>query len=347
VSREASLILKFFAPSVLAALGHCVVSEVRAASKLEGSPVVAAAPAWTGQSAATCWLAAAQNRDGGWGRDRGAPSDVESTALAILALHALGQGDEAGMHQDFVRAGLVWLAAQQRTEGRVGDAPGEHVVAAAAFFAAAERARWQRWHDHADRARLWTAGQLAGGAGRRWDLRTLVWAGTVSAWAARMGRAPADTSVATPLSILRSRSSYPTSLRLVARRRAAFAHLLRLTGADDEMRAHHHVFRDVAAGDPELLQRHPEVLWQTANAAWEAYADERAELRARLQAPLQAMQDLDPVSPHCGSWIGLGSGDGGSRVRTTAYVVMALEMAYRAPGQRGVSRPGRCGRGRW
>lgn len=52
-----------------------------------------------------------QNPDGGWGAVRGAPSNTESTALALLALHA-GRGPARE-----VERGLAWLEARQRPDG--------------------------------------------------------------------------------------------------------------------------------------------------------------------------------------------------------------------------------------
>lgn len=50
------------------------------------------------------WLHAAQNADGGWGGDRGAPSSIEETALAVQALAA----DPLGS-RDALRRGVEWL----------------------------------------------------------------------------------------------------------------------------------------------------------------------------------------------------------------------------------------------
>lgn len=50
------------------------------------------------------WLASSQNDDGGWGGNKGAPSTIEETALAVIALG----GTE---HEPAVKRGLNWLDA--------------------------------------------------------------------------------------------------------------------------------------------------------------------------------------------------------------------------------------------
>ena len=51
------------------------------------------------------WIAAAQNEDGGWGGDKGAPSSVEETALAVEALVLTG-------HTAATKRGVDWLCAR-------------------------------------------------------------------------------------------------------------------------------------------------------------------------------------------------------------------------------------------
>ena len=55
------------------------------------------------------WLAGAQNRDGGWGGGRGAPSSVEETSLAVAALAGGGHGEECDR-------GVEWLLSHVRGE---------------------------------------------------------------------------------------------------------------------------------------------------------------------------------------------------------------------------------------
>jgi len=62
-------------------------------------------------SRAIGWLVNAQNPDGGWGGDAGAPSSIEETALATSGLAACADNEEA------CRAagrGASWLAQATR-----------------------------------------------------------------------------------------------------------------------------------------------------------------------------------------------------------------------------------------
>jgi squalene-hopene/tetraprenyl-beta-curcumene cyclase len=53
-----------------------------------------------------CWLLAAQNEDGGWGGDRGLPSSIEETSLAVSALAGLPSISE----REAVRDAAAWIA---------------------------------------------------------------------------------------------------------------------------------------------------------------------------------------------------------------------------------------------
>ena len=57
--------------------------------------------------AAVRWLLAARNADGGWGGDRGVPSSIEETALAV---GALADADPALVHVA-IADGCAWLEA--------------------------------------------------------------------------------------------------------------------------------------------------------------------------------------------------------------------------------------------
>ncbi len=62
------------------------------------------------------WLVDAQNEDGGWGGDHGAPSSVEESALALYALlGAETDGDLSG--EDAVQRGLEWLVGTVEAGG--------------------------------------------------------------------------------------------------------------------------------------------------------------------------------------------------------------------------------------
>ncbi len=60
------------------------------------------------------WLREAQNRDGGWGYNPGAPSDPDSTGAALQALAATGSGGKT------TAAGTRWLHRAQRANGGWG-----------------------------------------------------------------------------------------------------------------------------------------------------------------------------------------------------------------------------------
>lgn len=62
------------------------------------------------------WLAAAQNPDGGWGGDRGMPSTIEETSLAVGALARLGVSEP-------VRNGALWLCHATREGMQTEAAP--------------------------------------------------------------------------------------------------------------------------------------------------------------------------------------------------------------------------------
>jgi squalene-hopene/tetraprenyl-beta-curcumene cyclase len=64
------------------------------------------------------WLVGAQNADGGWGGDRGVPSSVEETGIALAALCQHRGGDEAT--RAAARA-AEWLA--RAVSDRVDPAP--------------------------------------------------------------------------------------------------------------------------------------------------------------------------------------------------------------------------------
>ena len=69
-------------------------------------------------AAALNWLAANQNADGGWGAERGVPSSMEETGLAVHALAA------SGGTPDVLEQGMNWLAAHAlAAEGRLPPAP--------------------------------------------------------------------------------------------------------------------------------------------------------------------------------------------------------------------------------
>jgi hypothetical protein len=63
--------------------------------------------------AATNALLGARNPDGGWGAEQGKQSSTEATALAVLALGALGG---KSFEQDISR-GVTWLADRQTADG--------------------------------------------------------------------------------------------------------------------------------------------------------------------------------------------------------------------------------------
>lgn len=69
------------------------------------------------------FLVASQNSDGGWGYQRGGMSYVEPTAFALIALFSpLAAGGQNVPDNRFqaVTKGLVWLRAQQHTDGGWG-----------------------------------------------------------------------------------------------------------------------------------------------------------------------------------------------------------------------------------
>jgi squalene-hopene/tetraprenyl-beta-curcumene cyclase len=58
------------------------------------------------------WLLAAQNADGGWGGDKGVPSSVEESALAVEVLMSAGQQAESAVNK-----GLAWLVERVEADG--------------------------------------------------------------------------------------------------------------------------------------------------------------------------------------------------------------------------------------
>lgn len=65
------------------------------------------------------WLIAAQNDNGGWGGDRGAPSTLEETSVAISALSSCDEG----IGQEAVSRGVEWVITQLVGENRGSNLP--------------------------------------------------------------------------------------------------------------------------------------------------------------------------------------------------------------------------------
>ena len=66
------------------------------------------------------WLLAAQNADGGWGGDRGVPSTIEETGIALAAICSCNEdGDRAAITASASRA-AHWL---EEATARPGDPP--------------------------------------------------------------------------------------------------------------------------------------------------------------------------------------------------------------------------------
>jgi squalene-hopene/tetraprenyl-beta-curcumene cyclase len=61
------------------------------------------------------WLLDVQNPDGGWGGDRGVPSSVEETGVALSALGKVPAQDGGGI-VDALTRGIRWLAEATRAE---------------------------------------------------------------------------------------------------------------------------------------------------------------------------------------------------------------------------------------
>jgi hypothetical protein len=69
-------------------------------------------------SSAVTWLVGEQNKDGGWGGQPNAPSDVDDTAAAIMALRAKVSGGAGIPASDpVIQDGLAFLRSQQRAGG--------------------------------------------------------------------------------------------------------------------------------------------------------------------------------------------------------------------------------------
>jgi squalene-hopene/tetraprenyl-beta-curcumene cyclase len=70
---------------------------------------------------ATEWVLSVQNDDGGWGGDRGTPSTIEETALAVEAL-ALREELPIGS-RDAIERGLEWMVARTESGTRFDRSP--------------------------------------------------------------------------------------------------------------------------------------------------------------------------------------------------------------------------------
>jgi squalene-hopene/tetraprenyl-beta-curcumene cyclase len=66
------------------------------------------------------WLVNNQNDDGGWGAEKGIPSSVEETAVAIVAL--LHSSTTKNVTES-VRNGIKWLIKHQHSDGTWRYAP--------------------------------------------------------------------------------------------------------------------------------------------------------------------------------------------------------------------------------
>jgi hypothetical protein len=55
------------------------------------------------------WLIDAQGKDGGWGTEKGAPEDVATTAIAVVALLRYGNTMASGPHADSLRRGVEYV----------------------------------------------------------------------------------------------------------------------------------------------------------------------------------------------------------------------------------------------
>jgi hypothetical protein len=134
------------------------------------------------------FIKAQQNPDGGWGYGPRRVSLVEPTAFSLLALHARGNGPEAGR-------GLTFLQSCQQENGAVGTRPGDAegnwmayaaLLAFHAFGAGPEERRLKDWVlDFEDASNRFTKEEIASIAARfRYNpgIRGWSWTPRTTAW---------------------------------------------------------------------------------------------------------------------------------------------------------------------
>ncbi len=85
-------------------------------------------PARAAVDRALRWLLSAQNRDGSWGDNQGAPGDVGNTCIAALALLSTGSTPTRGPHWRPIRRALEWLEPRTRGYGTSGAALDQYTL---------------------------------------------------------------------------------------------------------------------------------------------------------------------------------------------------------------------------